>query len=77
MNKEIIDSKCLSWLHHIPEEKQYKDIRMKDVGLRNGLGYSKIEPVNYGRGFIIENESDPLFIEFKTKFPNVKYRIEE
>ncbi len=73
---DSIDSKFITWIYKLPEEKRYKDIRMLDVGKRNKLGYSKIEPVDCGIGFYIEDENDPLFIEFKEKWPNAKYRIE-
>ena len=64
----------LTWLHNLPKEKQYHD-KVKGVRYK-GVSYPNVETV-YGKGFIIENESDPLFIEFKTKFPNVKYHIED
>jgi hypothetical protein len=47
---------------------------MKDYAKYGG---PKELPVIYGIGFISDNELDPLFIEFKKKFPNLKYRIEE
>jgi len=38
-------------------------------------GYPIEIPVNFGRGFIIEDESDPLYIEFKERFPNTSIEI--
>jgi hypothetical protein len=68
------DSGVVSWLFKIPTDKQWKDIRMESM---SKYGSDKVGAVNHGRGFIIENESDPLFIEFKKKFPNTTYKIEE
>ncbi len=69
---DIADRGVLGWLHQLPEDRQYVDMRPKDMtkdgGPRNTL-------VNYGRGFIITDESDPLFIEFKKKFPNTYFEI--
>ncbi|MBQ1654731.1 MAG: hypothetical protein II060_13195, partial [Bacteroidales bacterium] len=58
----------------IPSNKHYREIRMKDY---SKIGGPKELPVIYGIGFISDNELDPLFTEFKKKFPNIKYRIEE
>ena len=64
------DNGVVRWLHQLPEDRQYVDIRTKDMSKYGG---PKDVPVNYGRGFIIEDESDPLLIEFKKKFPNTNY----
>ena len=74
---DTIDTKFITWLYKLPKEKRYKEIRMEDLGKKYKMGYSKIEPVDYGSGFYIENDSDPLFVEFRSKWPNAKYRIEE
>jgi len=70
-----ITMEYVKWYHKvIPSNKYYREIRMKDYAKYGG---PKELPVIYGIGFISDNELDPLFIEFKKKFPNLKYRIEE
>lgn len=66
------DKGVIGWLHRLPENRRYVDIRIKDMSKYGG---PKNVPVNYGRGFVIANESDPLFMEFKKKFPNTNIEI--
>lgn len=66
------DKGVIAWLHRLPEDRQYVDMRTKDMSKYGG---PKELPVNCGRGFIIADESDPLFIEFKKKFPNTYFEI--
>ena len=70
------DRGLVGWLHRIPSDKQYVDIVMIDAGKRCGKE-SKIVPAQRGRGFLITDETDPLFLEFKNKFPNTNYPIVE
>ena len=64
--------KLVEQLHQLPEDRQYVDIRTKDMSKYGG---PKDVPVNYGRGFVITDESDPLFMEFKKNFPNTNFDI--
>ena len=66
------DKGVVGWLHRLPKDRQYVDMRIKDMSKYGG---PKELPVNCGRGFIIADESDPLFIEFKKKFPNTNIEI--
>lgn len=66
------DPGVVGWLHRLPKEKFFKEILMEDM---SKYGYPIKIPVNFGRGFIIEDKSDPLFIEFKKRFPNTNIEI--
>lgn len=66
------DNGVVGWLHRLPKEKCFKEIRMEDMSKYGG---SQEFPVNFGRGFIIADESDPLLVEFKMKFPNTNIEI--
>ena len=66
------DKGVVGWQHRLPKDRQYVDMRIKDMSKYGG---PKELPVNCGRGFIIADESDPLFIEFKKKFPNTNIEI--
>ena len=66
------DRGVVSWLHRLPKEKFFKEICMEDM---SNYGGPKDFPVNFGRGFIIADESDPLFVEFKERFPNTNFEI--
>ena len=70
------DRGVIGWLHRIPSDKQYDDIVMIDAGKRCGKE-SRIVPGHRGKGFLITDETDPLFLEFKNKFPNTNYTIAE
>lgn len=70
------DRGLVGWLNRIPSDKQYVDIVMIDAGKRCGKE-SKIVPAQRGRGFLITDETDPLFLEFINKFPNTNYTIVE
>lgn len=66
------DKGVIAWLHRLPKDRQYVDIRIKDMSKYGG---PKNVPVNHGRGFVITDESDPLFMEFKKKFPSTNITI--
>ncbi len=66
------DKGVIDWLHRIPQEVQYNPTT-KGVTYK-GVFYPNVKKHN-GIGFIIEDENDPLFSEFKNKFPNTKYEI--
>lgn len=70
------DRGLVGCMYRIPSDKQYVDIVMIDAGKRCGKE-SKIVPAQRGRGFLITDETDPLFLEFKNKFPNTNYTIVE
>ena len=44
------DNGVVSWLHQLPEDRQYVDIRTKDMSKYGG---PKDVPVNYGRGLLL------------------------
>ena len=73
-NSEMRGRGIISWLHKIPADKQYRDIKFKDMSKYGG---QKEEPVICGIGFYITDETDPLFLEFREKYPNTTYRIED
>ena len=70
------DRGFIGWRHKIPSDKQYKEVRYEDYGNKYGDNYKRLEVV-CGIGFYINNESDPLFLEFRKKYPLIKFRIEE
>jgi len=70
------DKGFIGWRHKIPSDKQYKEIEKVDFGNKYGDKYRILEVVR-GIGFYINNESDPLFLEFRKKYPLIKFRIEE
>lgn len=71
-----INGKGIKWLcKNVPNDRKYVDAREKDMFSQ--CGKHIIETVQYGKGFYFVDENDPLYIEFVTKFPNAKYRIED
>ena len=66
------EKSVVGWQHRLSEDRRYVDIRIKDMSKNGG---PKNVPVNYGRGFVVADESDPLFMEFNKKFPNTNIEI--
>ena len=59
------DKGVVGWQHRLPKDRQYVDMRIKDMSKYGG---PKELPVNCGRGFIIADESDPLCSQKESLF---------
>ena len=73
---DTLNGQGIKWLNkNVPTDRKYIVEQQKDMFSQ--CGKHIIETVQYGKGFYFEDENDPLYIEFITKFPNAKYRIED